>query len=65
MSAVRIPVLSVRAVDPGFYDARHCLFVEVDMTEGQMLSAIKSMLAQVPSETWAQWVAQINGEVVS
>ena len=65
MSTVRIPANTVRSVEPAFHHARRCVDVEVDMTEAQMLSALKSMLEHVPGETWAQWVAQINAEVVS
>ena len=63
VSTVRIPANTVRSVEPAFHSARRCVDVEVDMNEAQMLSALKSMLQHVPGETWAAWVAQINGEV--
>ena len=65
MSTVRIPARSVRSVDAGFFNAARCVTVDLDLTEDQMLAAIKSMLAHVPGETWAAWVEQINGEVVT
>lgn len=65
MSSVHIHAQSVRSVEPAFHDARRCVEVTVDMTESQMLAALKSMLEHVSGETWARWVEQINAEVTA
>ena len=63
MSIVRFPCRYIAGVDPMVSGDQ--VKVELKMTEAQMLDALKSMLEHVPGETWAAWVAQINGEVVT
>ena len=63
MSIVKFPCRWISSVDPMACGDQ--IRVELKMTEAQMLDALKSMLEHVPGETWAAWVAQINGEVVS
>ena len=63
MSVIKFPCRWINSVDPMACSDQ--IGVELKMTEAQMLSALKSMLEHVPGETWAAWVEQINGEVVS
>ncbi len=39
-----------------------CLVIFADLTEAQMLEAVRQMRKTIPQHTWAKWVEQINQE---
>lgn len=63
MSVITLPCRWINSVDPTASPDQ--IKVEIKMTEAQMFAALQSMLTHIPGETWAKWVAQINGEVVT